>query len=91
MALAGGSTAGCGVLYAAKANVAAGDLEQAKTLKADELAPYEYYSGKAYLEKAMEEAATAEYGDAVDFAGRAGDFADKAIELSRAAHEGSGR
>lgn len=82
---------GCGILYAAKANGAAGDLEQAKTLRADELAPYEYYSAQAYLDKAAEEAATADYGDAIDFADTAGDFAEKAIGLAREAHEGAGR
>ncbi len=95
LALMGASvfgSGGCvGTVYAVKANAAASRLEQARSLEAEELAPYEYYYAKAHLEKAMEEAASAEYGDAIDFADTAEQYADKAIELTRAAHRGAGR
>jgi hypothetical protein len=90
-ALALGSTGCVGIIYAVKANGAASDLEQAKTLGAEELAQYEYYYAQAYLLKAQEEAAQAEYGDAIEFASVAGEYAEKAIERSRDAHQGAGR
>ena len=43
------------------------------------------------LWKAMEEASSADYGDAINFASTAEKYADKAILLSKQAHEGSGR
>ena len=83
---------GCvGTVYAFKAASASSKLEQAKTLGAEELAEYEYYFAKEHLEKASEEAAQAEYGDAIEFADLAAEYADKAIELSRGAHRGAGR
>ena len=85
-------TTGCvGVVYAVKANSAASNLEEAKTLGAEETAEYEYFYAKAYLEKAMELAAEAEYGDAIEFAGIADDSAEKAVELAREAHRSAGR
>ena len=39
----------------------------------------------------MEEAAAADYGDAINFADTADEYAEKAITLSKQAHEGSGR
>jgi hypothetical protein len=44
-----------------------------------------------HLEKAAEEAAAADYGDALDFVDVADEFADKAAKLARQAHEGAGR
>jgi hypothetical protein len=86
------SSSGCvGTIYAVKANSAASKIEQAKTLNAEELAEYEYYYAKEHLLKAQEEAAQAEYGDAIEFAGIAGEYAEKAIELSRDAHSAAGR
>ena len=86
------SSTGCvGIVYAVKANAAASKLEQAKTLNAEELAEYEYYYAKEMLLKAQEEASTADYGDAIELADISEDFADKAIELSRDAHQGAGR
>lgn len=86
------SSTGCvGTIYAVKANAAASKLEQAKVLGAEKNAEYEYYYAKAYLTKAMEEAAQAEYGDAIDFADIAEDYADKAIQLARGVHKGAGR
>ena len=82
---------GCGLVYAVKASGASSSLEEAKTLGAEELAEYEYYYAKAMLEKASEEAASASYGDAIDLADIADEYAEKAVELSRDAHRGAGR
>ena len=54
-------------------------------------APYEYYTAREHLWKAREEAAAADYGDAIDFADVAEEYADKAITLAKQAHEGAGR
>jgi uncharacterized protein DUF4398 len=86
------ATAGCGgTLYAASANGAASKLETAQALGAEKYAPYEYWYAREHLWKAMEEAASADYGDAIDFADIADEYAEKAIVLSKKAHEGSGR
>jgi hypothetical protein len=83
---------GCGgTIYAIKASSASSKLETAQALGAERYAPYEYYYAYEHLWKAMEEAASADYGDAIDFADTAGDYAEKAIKLSKTAHEGSGR
>lgn len=83
---------GCGgAIYAIKASSASSSLETAQALGAERYAPYEYYYAYEHLWKAMEEAATADYGDAIDFADTADDYAEKAIKLSKEAHEGSGR
>src|ERR1044071_5896894 len=76
-------TTGCGgFFYAISASSASSKLEQAQALGAEKYAPYEYYYAYEHLWKAMEEAATAEYGDAIAFAGIAEEHAEKAIELS---------
>lgn len=87
------SGTGCvvGGVYAYKANAASAALEQAKTLNADRLAEYEYYFARENLQKAMEEAAEASYGDAIVFADLAKESANRAIEQARAAHRGAGR
>jgi Domain of unknown function (DUF4398) len=83
---------GCGnTLYAIQANSASSKLEEARELGAEKFAPYEYYYAKAHLEKAQEEAASADYGDATNLAETAEEFADKAVRLSREAHRGGGR
>lgn len=84
--------AGCGnTLYAIQANSASSKVEEAKELDAEKYAPYEYYFAKAHLEKAQEEAAAADYGDAANLAEIAEEHADKAIRLSREAARGAGR
>jgi hypothetical protein len=88
--LAGASGCG-GTIYAITANSATSKLETAQALGAEKYAPYEYYFAQEHLQKAMEEAAAADYGDAIDFADVADTYAEKAIVLSRNAHEGSGR
>jgi len=85
-------TTGCGgFFYASNASSAASKLETAQALGAEKYAPYEYYYAYEHLWKAMEEASAADYGDAIDFADAAEKAADKAITLSKQAHEGSGR
>jgi hypothetical protein len=83
---------GCGnTLYAINANSASSRIEEAKELGAEKFAPYEYYYAKAHMEKAQEEAAAADYGDAANLAETAEEYAAKAIRLSREAHRGGGR
>lgn len=83
---------GCGnTLYAIQANSASSKVEEARELDAEKYAPYEFYFAKAHLEKAQEEAAAADYGDAANLAEIAEEHADKAIRLSREAHRGGGR
>jgi Domain of unknown function (DUF4398) len=83
---------GCGgSIYAITSFGAASKLEAAEALGAERYAPYEYWTAKEHLTKAMEEASTADYGDAIRFAGIAEEKAEKAIVLSKQAHEGSGR
>jgi hypothetical protein len=90
VALAGAT--GCGnTIYAFKANSAANKVEEAHELGAEKLAPYEYFYAKLHLEKAQEEAAEADYSDAINLAESSEDFADKAIRLTRAAQRGAGR
>lgn len=92
MVLAAALTSGCGgTLYAFTANSASSKLETAEALGAEKYAPYEYYYAREHLWKAREEAAAADYGDALDFADVAEEYADKAITLSKQAHEGAGR
>ena len=85
-------TTGCGnTIYAFKANSAANKVEEAHELGAEKLAPYEYFYAKLHLEKAQEEAAEADYSDAINLAEASEDYADKAIRLTRAAQRGAGR
>src|SRR6185503_12759758 len=86
VALLGLGSSGCGLMYAIKASSAASKLEEAKVLGAEELAEYEYFYAYEYLEKASEEAADASYGDAIEMADVANEYAEKAIELSKDAH-----
>ncbi len=83
---------GCGnTIYAFKANSAANKVEEAHELGAEKLAPYEYFYAKQHLEKAEEEAAEADYSDAINLAEASEDYADKAIRLTKAAQRGAGR
>ena len=90
LGLVGGSGCG-GTIYAINASSAQSRIEAAQALGAEKYAPYEYYYAYEHLVKAAEEAASADYGDANDFALEAEKAADKAIELSKRAHEGAGR
>jgi Domain of unknown function (DUF4398) len=85
-------TCGCGgTLYVFDANAASSKLETAEALGAEKYAPYEYYYAREHLWKAREEAAAADYGDAINLSEIAEEYADKAIVLSKRAHEGAGR
>ncbi len=94
-ALAGLCLLGCsgcgGFFYAIYAGGATSKIEAAQQLGAEKYAPYEYYYAKEHLLKAMEEASSADYGDAIDLAEEAEKSAEKAILLSKQAHEGAGR
>lgn len=85
-------TSGCGnFFYAIYASGATSKLEAAQALGAEKYAPYEYHYAREHLQKAMEEAALADYGDAIHLAEQAEEAAAKAITLSKQAHEGAGR
>jgi hypothetical protein len=86
------TSTGCGgTIYAITASSASSKLETAQALGAERYAPYEYYLAREHLQKAAEEAASADYGDAINFADVASDNAEKAIVLARDAHQGAGR
>jgi hypothetical protein len=92
LALLGVGLSGCaGLIYAIDASAAESSLETARTLEAEKYAPYEYYYALAHLEKASEEAASADYQDAIRFATTAEEYADKAIERARDAQRSAGR
>jgi hypothetical protein len=92
LGLAGALAGGCGnTLYAVQMNAASSKLEEARELGAERYAPYEYWFAYEHIEKAESEASEADYGDAVNLAEVAEDYADKAIKLSRDAHRGAGR
>lgn len=95
VALAGAcllGTTGCGgFFYGIYAGGATSKLEAAEQLGAEKYAPYEYTYAREHLQKAMEEAASANYGDAIDLVNEADKYADKAIVLSKQGHEGAGR
>lgn len=83
---------GCGGLfYAIEAGSASSKLEQAKQLDAEHRSPYHYFSAQEYLKKASEEAASADYSDAIDMAEEAAKHADEAIKDSRSVMKESGR
>ena len=72
---------GCGnSLYALRANAASVKLEEAREAGAQQRAPYEYTLAEEHLNKAMSEAAEADYGDAFNLANAAYDYADQAVQ-----------
>lgn len=78
------SSSGCGnVLYTYHANSASTKLEEARQAGAEKTALYEYTLAQEHLSKAMSEAAEADYGDAVELAQAADDFATQAAEKAR--------
>ena len=84
--------AGCGgLLYTFRATSASSTLEEAQALGAERHAPYAYWSARAHLEKAREEASQAQYGDAWDLATEAEVQAVEAVNQSRRAQRGRGR
>ena len=85
--IAAGLLSGCGpVEYINQVSFkAASALAAAKEAQADRYAPYEYTAAEAYLHKAREEAAYAQYQDSIEYGRRAEEQAHKAraIALSR--------
>lgn len=66
-------------------------VEQARQANAAEHAPYEYFFSQAYADKAREEAAEANYQDAIRFAERAAEFGSKARDMARRRMREQGR
>jgi hypothetical protein len=85
------SSVGCGgVAYTARINSVEGKVEHAKEVQAEAFAPYYYYSAKERVLKAREEAARADYSDALDLLDEAEEDADKAITQAEAVRKGAG-
>jgi hypothetical protein len=88
-----GALAGCGpVEYINQVSFkAASALAAAKEAQADRYAPYEYTAADAYLHKAREEAAYAQYQDSIEYGRKAEEQAHKAraIALSHMTSSGS--
>ena len=86
-----GGASGCGgVAYTARINSVEGKVEHAKEVQAEAYAPYVYYSAKERVMKAREEAARADYSDALDLLDEAEEDADKAITQAEAVRIGAG-
>jgi hypothetical protein len=84
--------AACGpTLYTFNSIGASGAVGEAEQSNAAEHAPYEYFYARAYLDKAREEAAEANYQDAWRFAERAAEFGTKARDLARRRMREQGR
>jgi hypothetical protein len=85
-------SAGCGgIAYTARANSVAGKVEAAKEVQAEQYAPYYYYAAKERVEKASQEAARADYDDALDLLDEAEADADQAVQQAEAVRKGAGR
>ena len=83
---------GCGgIWYTSRVLTVESKVEQAKEIGAEMYSPYEYYLAKEHLIKAQEEAAHADYSDAIDLLDEAEVFAKKAIEQTGAVRKGAGR
>jgi hypothetical protein len=76
--------AACGPsLYTFNAIPASSAVEQARVANAAEHAPYEFFIAQSYLDKAREEAAEANYQDAIRFAERANELGTKARDMAQ--------
>jgi len=77
--------AGCGPIgYMQQVHRRASDaVEEARRAGAESAAPYEYTSAVAYLAKAREEGAEAEYGNAIELGRHAEELALQARALAR--------
>jgi hypothetical protein len=83
---------GCGpTMYLVNIAGAASSVEEAREVGAPTQAPYEYYLAESHLEKAREEAAEANYQDAIRFANVAEENAVKARDLARRHMRETGR
>jgi hypothetical protein len=83
-AVASTALVACGpTLYTFNIIPAESNVSQAREANAAEHAPYEYYYSQAYVDKAREESAEANYQDAIRFAERANEFGSKARDMAR--------
>lgn len=81
---------GCGsVYYGISMSAAESRVEQARSMGAEQAAPYEYYYAREHLREAQVHAAEASYGDAASFAETAEGYAQRAIDRIQAAKRGS--
>ncbi len=81
---------GCGnALYAIQATTASRNLEQAREVGAERLAPYEFYYAEEHLKKAQSEAAEADYGDARILAHESNEASKRAIRSARERQAGA--
>ncbi|MFW5921176.1 MAG: DUF4398 domain-containing protein [Polyangiales bacterium] len=79
-----GALFGCGpTMYTVDILPASRVVTQAEEADASTHAPYEYYFAKEHLAKAREEAAEANYQDAIRFAEAAEEYGVKARDLAR--------
>jgi hypothetical protein len=75
---------GCGnAIYAARITQASQELARAEQLGAEARAPYEYHYALEHLRKARSEAMEADYGDAIELAQIAYDYASRAVQLAQ--------
>lgn len=82
--LAAGAAAGCGPIEYTNqvGSKAARAVQLAREAGAERHAPYEYTAAVAYLHKAREEGASAEYQIAIDYGRRAEDYATRASAIA---------
>jgi hypothetical protein len=78
------SLSGCGPIeYMSQvSSKAASAVSAAKLAAADRYAPYEYTAAEEYLHKAREEAAYAEYQDAIEYGRKAEELANRARAIA---------
>jgi hypothetical protein len=77
-------SSGCGnSVYLVRVSQAEEAFEEAKSLGAEESAPYEYYSAKLRIEEARRQAAQAEYGNAAHLSREARGYSVLAIERTK--------
>jgi hypothetical protein len=75
---------GCGnAIYAARITQASQELARAEQLGAEARAPYEYHYALEHLRKARSEAMEADYGDAIELAQIAYDYASRAVQVAQ--------
>ncbi len=84
--------ASCGPIgYVVEINGAAEAVESARQVNASRYAPYEYHYAMEHLGKARQFAAEAEYQAAMDMAGVAEEYGNRARDIARRRHQESGR
>jgi len=84
--------ASCGPIgYVVEINGAAEAVESARQVNASRYAPYEYHYAMEHLGQARQFAAEAEYQAAMDMAGVAEEYGNRARDIARRRHQESGR